>query len=381
MESGIRPFNRFTAAVLIVVLSLCLMACSSESTLLKACSDGDRDLSVGFYAYFAPVSHSADEDPSSDGFQTHAGYEADLLSALETMKDARLSFSRTPIEPWEDIWLRPAGDEYDIVGGGITILDSRTMNPAGERVVAFTSGHIAFRQSLLVRSEDADRIRTHADLTSGDRVGALPDTTGEARLLQIVGLANEDGVLAAGTRVETLSGELVADGSADYAITSARETPNLDERTRLYPPDPNMPQVIYLGDELGEIELLDALESGRIDAVARGEIGNRDAESAFGGRFAVTALDDEIEYGGFTLSIQDAELRNCIDDRINFLTNDRALGYAEWLSGLAGIHASRSGLERREPIGSSAILINHCSHPVKPLWRCVTMGRRQNKST
>ena len=55
---------------------------------------------------------------------------------------------------------------------------------------------------------------------------------------------------------------------------------------RLYPPDPNMPQVVYLGDELGEIELLDALKSGDIDAVARGEIGNRDAESAYGGDFA-----------------------------------------------------------------------------------------------
>ena len=204
------------------------------------------------------------------------------------------------------------------------------MNAAGERLVGFTSGHIAFRQSLLARSEDADRIRTHADLTSDDRVGVLADTTGETRLLQIVGLVNEDGILAAGTRVETPSGELVADGSADYAITSAWETLNLDERTRLYSPASNMPQVIYLGDEIGEIELLEALKSGDIDAVARGEIGNRDAESASGGSLVVTALDDQIEYGGFTLSIQDAELRNCIDDRINFLTNDRAIGYAEW---------------------------------------------------
>ena len=317
-------------AIVVAALVLSLMACSSDIQSPEACSDGAKVLQVGFYAYFAPVSHSADEDPSSDGFETHAGYEADLLTALEAMEDAGLSFSRSPIEPWEDIWLKSVGDEFDIVGGGITILDSRTMNAAGEKLVSFTSGHIAFRQSLLVRSEDAGRIRTHADLTSDDRVGALADTTGEARLLQIVGLANEDGVLATGTRVETPSGELVADGGADYAITAAQETTNLDERTRLYPPDPNMPQVVYLGDELGEIELLDALKSGDIDAVARGEIGNRDAESAYGGDFAVTALDDKVEYGGFTLSARDAELRNCIDERINFLTNDRALGYAEW---------------------------------------------------
>ena len=331
MENEIRPFDHLATAVLMAALATILMACSSDSIPPDACSDGEH-LKVGFYAYFAPVSHSADEDPSSDGFHTHAGYEADLLSALEAMDEAGLSFSRSPIEPWEDIWLRPVGDEYDMVGGGITILDSRTMNSSGERMVAFTSGHIAFRQSLLVRSEDADRIRTHADLTSGDRVGALPDTTGEARLLEIVGLVNEDGVLVAGTRVETRSGELVADGSDDYVITSAGETLNLDERTRLYPPSENMPQVIYLGDETGEVELLEALESRQIDAIARGEIGNRDAEYTYGGAFAVTALDDKIEYGGFTLSVQDDELRACIDEKINYLTDNRSVGYAEWLA-------------------------------------------------
>ena len=41
--------------------------------------------------------------------------------------------------------------EYDIVGGGITILDSRTRDEMGNQVVTFTSGHIVFRQSLLVR--------------------------------------------------------------------------------------------------------------------------------------------------------------------------------------------------------------------------------------
>ena len=328
--SEFRMAKRFVlAGIPLAAVALAAVACSSD-TGDEACSDGERDLSVGFYAYFAPVSHSEGENPGSDGFNTHAGYEAALLTALEAMEDAGLSFSRSPIEPWEDIWLKSAGPEFDIVGGGITILDSRTMNAAGERLVGFTSGHIVFRQSLLARSEDAGRIRTHADLTSDDRVGVLADTTGEARLLQIVGLVNEDGILAAGTRVETPSGELVADGSADYAITSAWETPNLDERTRLYSPASNMPQVIYLGDEIGEIELLEALEAGDIDAVARGEIGNRDAARESDGLFAVTALDDQIEYGGFTLSIQDAELRNCIDRRINFLTNDRAIGYAEW---------------------------------------------------
>ena len=47
-----------------------------------------------------------------------------------------------------------------------------------------------------------------------------------------------------------------------------------------------------MGSELGEAELLEALADGRIDAVARGEIGNLDVVQSSEGAFAVTALDD-----------------------------------------------------------------------------------------
>ena len=49
---------------------------------------------VGFYAFFAPVSYSADADPSSAGFDEHLGYEAGLLTALAAMNGAGLSFAR-----------------------------------------------------------------------------------------------------------------------------------------------------------------------------------------------------------------------------------------------------------------------------------------------
>ena len=121
----------------------------------SACAN--RVLNVGFFAFFAPVSSSADPDPNSAGFNTHVGYEADLLTALEAMAGAGLSFSRRGIDIWPNIWLLSAGAEYDVVGGGITILDSRTRDEMGNQVVTFTSGHIAFRQSLLVRAEDGAR--------------------------------------------------------------------------------------------------------------------------------------------------------------------------------------------------------------------------------
>ena len=316
--------------VLLGLLLLSLAACSPDGAAPESCTDADRVLNVGFYAFFAPMSYSADPDPASPGFNTHLGYEADLLTALEALEGAGLSFSRRGIGPWDDIWLRSAEPEYDIAGGGITILDSRTRNAAGEQVVSFTSGHVSFRQSLRVRAEDAERLVSPADLTADVRVGALAGTTGEHRLLERTGLVNADGRLATGTRVETDTGTVTADGGTGYTINAAGESPVLEGRRRLYPPSEDMPQVVYLGDDAGESELLEALRAGSIDALARGEIGNLDAANVSGGAFAVTALDDAVELGGFTLAVQDAELRACLDEKIDYLTDDRRIGYAEW---------------------------------------------------
>ena len=311
-------------------LALFWAACSSSPDSPTAtCGDG-QVLQVGFYAFFAPVSYSADPDPSTVGFDEHLGYEADLLTALAAMDGAGLSFARRGIAEWPDIWLQAAGPDYDLVGGGITILDSRTRNADGDQVVIFTSGHIAFRQSLLVRAADAARFASHSDLTSEDRVGALSGTTGEFRLLELTGLVDANGALAAGTRIETAEGEVVADGTAAYTITAAGASDHLAGRTRLVPPTADMPQVIYLGQETGEIELLEALANGTIDAIARGEIGNRDASVSSDSAFVVAALDAATEFGGFSLSVEDADLAACIDDKINYLTDGRRIGYGEW---------------------------------------------------
>ena len=309
-------------------------ACGVDSAAVadpgRACAAPGTTLRFGFYAFFAPVSHSAVQDPDSPQFRTHRGYEADLLTALEALDGAELSFSRHPIDYWTGIWLQSATPRFDVVGGGITILESRTRNAAGEVVVRFTDGHIAFRQSLLVRTEDAERFATHAMLTSAARVGVLADTTGEARLLQLTALADADGVLAAGTRIETPNGTVTADGTDAYRITSAATTANVVGRTRLLPPDDAGPTVVYLGYERGEGELLDALRSRAIDAVARGEIGNSDAAAAADGRFVVTALDPQSEFGGFTVAADNPALLQCLNDKIRWLTNGGRIGYAQW---------------------------------------------------
>ena len=172
---------------------------------------------------------------------------------------------------------------------------------------------------------------TYRDLTADVRVGALADTTGEARLLELTGLVNEDGVLASGFRVDTPEGTVVADGSSSYFITAAGESENLAGRTHLYPPSEDMPQVVYHGGQTGEEELLDALSDGTVDAVARGEIGNRKASSVANNGFVVTALDEVSELGGFTLDVKDSALASCLSERIDWLIDNGNIGYKEWL--------------------------------------------------
>ena len=320
-----------TISLAFLGLFLVALACSSQANSPEPCVQDGRTLNVGFYAFFEPVSYSANETPDSDGFNTHLGYEADLLTALETMEDAALTLSRRGIVPWPDIWLLSATPEFDVVGGGITILDSRTRDDTGATRIAFTRGHIEFRQSLLVRSQDADRFTRYSDLTSDVRIGVLAGTTGEFRLLEITGLVNADGVLAPGTRIETPEETLTSDGSAAFAITPAGASPNLIGRRLLHPASEAMPQVIYLGEREGESELLDALESGAIDTLARGEVGNRNAAHGHSDLFVVSVLDDKIEHGGFTVNADDSHLLSCLNERIDWLTDNRAIGYAQWL--------------------------------------------------
>ena len=317
-----------------VGLALAAVATSAQAPDAEFCAINKAVLNVGFYADFRPMSYSADLDPDSAGFNVHGGYEADLLNALEALDGANLSFARRGIADWAPpgqipIWQLATTPEYDIVGGGITILDSRTRNNQGETIVAFTSPHVAFRQSILVRAEDAERLADYADLTRAVRVGVLAGTTGEARLLQITGLADANGVLAAGSRVETPNGTVVADGSEDFRITSSEETANLRGRRRLIPPADTMPTVVYLG---GETQLLQALRDDAIDAVARGVLGNGAAARQEGGQFVVTAVDSEAEYGGFTVDARDTALLACLNDAISWLTNGRRIGFVEWVN-------------------------------------------------
>lgn len=99
--STIMKNSSFTYFILFLLMTSMFLGCQQiqqvitpeKNTTDTACADGNRVLNVGFYAYFAPVSYSADEDPTADAFNTHQGYEADLLTALEMMENTGVSFT------------------------------------------------------------------------------------------------------------------------------------------------------------------------------------------------------------------------------------------------------------------------------------------------
>ncbi len=315
------------------LLLACLLPLGTGDADSQACADAP--LRFGFYASFPPVSYSADADPEAANFNSHRGYEADLLSALEALDGTGLAFQRQAIPLWQDIWLQAASPRFDMVGGGISILDARRLDAAGDERVTFTSGHIAFQQSLLARAEDAQRINSYDAIEGALRLGVYADTTGETRLLETLGYITEDGALVAGIMVETPRGTVNADGSADYAIGAAGATANVAGRQALRPLDETMPAVIYLAGGAGEsaiTELHEALLNGDIDAFAQAQLGNSAAAIASEGALVVSALDAALELGGFALAVEDAALAECISDRIDWLTDGGSIGYAQWLA-------------------------------------------------
>lgn len=160
--------------------------------------------------------------------------------------------------------------------------------------------------------------------------------------MELTGIAAAGGVLAAGMRVETAGEVVVADGSADYVISASGASPGLGDRRRLLPADEEGPQVVYFADEAA---MLAALADGGIDAIARGEVGNLDAARIHGDAFAVTALDERAEVGGFALAVEDAELAECLDRHIAWVTDNGRIGVPGVARGAGDLPVARPAVE------------------------------------
>ncbi len=323
-------------------------------TLLSACGlsravHEEINVRVGFFDDSKPVSYAAKKGAS----QRHValGYEPDLLRAVAAIPGSKLSFTFIPISgDFSGIWLKAREPDFDLVCGGITIRKDRMQDASGKRVIAFTRKHIAFRQSLLVPAKSS--LGAFADIRDPSlTVGAAPGTTGEETLLRFAGYIDDDGVLAAGTRVEVgaASGGLetvIADGSDRYRITAARATPALGGRVKLTPASSSRerrPTVRYMA---AERDILQAFAAGAIDAFVRVEVASYDVVAETMSSLKIAALfpeslrDPAVEKGGCAMDIPDVAIRNRLNTHIKYLTDSGRIGYAQW-------HANNKIFEER----------------------------------
>ena len=219
-----------------------------------ACAPAGSVLRFGFYAHFWPVSYSADQHPASPGFDDHRGYEADLLTALEAMEGANLSFTPARHSGLGRHLAASVRVRVRHRGGAASRYWNRApaMRAVGSAIV-FTAGHIGFRQSLLVRAADAERLARHHDLTGADRVGVLAGTTGEARLLELTGIAAAG--RGAGRRHARGNGRRGWWSRTAVPITSSVRPARhrgLGDRRRLQPVDEGRPRVGLLRRRSGD---------------------------------------------------------------------------------------------------------------------------------
>ncbi len=147
------------------------------------------------------------------------GYEATLIKDIAKLLHLKVKFY--PEKIYEQLWSMPskAYTLCDVAIGGFSATKARE-----EQGAVFSVPTIEFSQSLLIRANATDIYKTISDFRN-KKIGVVPGTTG-----------------------------------ALYAIQRLKEA-NLDWEKIIV----NYPS---------EAELIPALQSGKIDAIARGEIGN-----------------------------------------------------------------------------------------------------------
>lgn len=283
---------------------------------------------VGFYSDWEPIMYSENRNPSHLGFNHIKGFYKDLFLAWQSISDAQVQFNFTGIKEWDQIWFSVVKENIDIVCG-ISILEERTRNAEGQTLIRFTDPHLFFRQSLLIRREDANRIANHFDLNAQDHIGAVPGTTGETAMLERLGIIRsmDSGILSPGTKIQTKS---------KYIVTTGAESifdETFSDRIKLYPANDTQPQIIYRS---GEDLLIPDLESGLIDAIARGEIGNQLVADQSPGKYQVVGHfpesqnDSKIEKASCVIDARKDDLFRYANHWLKQLTKNGRISYQEW---------------------------------------------------
>jgi ABC-type amino acid transport substrate-binding protein len=227
-----------------------------------------EELTICSYSAFEPVT-----------FGDGDGFEGDLLRAVAGRLGLAVRF--LPTAEFDGIWRRPLERPRwcDLAAGGLSSTEARIREG-----VLFTRPHYANRQTLLVRTHDFERgLRDYPDFDDRTHViGVVPGTTGET-----------------------------------FAWQRAREA-NKDEArlVRGYP---------------SEDELIVALRSKAIDAIARGAPGNL-FQASKDSTFTVTAYRDFGEGFAFAMDPTSGALREVISQTVHGVTRGGAIGLEQWLA-------------------------------------------------
>ncbi|MDF2939390.1 MAG: bacterial extracellular solute-binding s, 3 family protein [Gammaproteobacteria bacterium] len=223
-------------------------------------------LSVCFYSEFEPICYGNGK-----------GFEPDLLRAIA--KKWGLDIKFYPQKDYEGVWLLPSqkSSPCDVAIGGITSEQYRI-----EQGAVFSVSTAHFSQSLLVRKDDYDTgricsMRSFKD--SNMKIGVVGNTTGES-----------------------YAHALAQDNGVSLSVFAAFET---------------------------ESELLPALKDKKIDAIARGEIGNNYQASLDKSLFTIVTKD----FGeAFCIAVDPSNkaLLVNLNKTIGEITHNGKIGYTQW---------------------------------------------------
>lgn len=225
-------------------------------------------LNVCSYDAFTPISYGNGQ-----------GFEADLLKAIAKSWGVKIKFY--PESIYEGIWRLPSRtySKCDVAIGGFTPFEYRIKEGA-----AFSVPTSSFKQSLLVRKKDYEsgRVTSYESFKNTSmKIGILPGSSGEI-----------------------------------FAEKIAHEI--------------NLPESVFVRYP-SESALLGALYSGKIDAFARGEVGN-DYQAALHKDLITIARRDFKETFTFALAKSNPKLVNVINNAILKITNQNKIQYSDWLN-------------------------------------------------
>lgn len=225
-------------------------------------------LGVISYSEFTPISYGVHGE----------GYEGDLLRAVGELWGLKIKFY--PESIYEKLWLLPSKDytTADISMGGMTPSKYRVKQGA-----LFSTGTVSFNQSLLVRKADyqSGQIVSYQSFRNNKRkIGVVPGTTG-----------------------------------AHYAYLRAKEN--------------KVPLNVFV-EYKSESELLPALLHGKIDAIARGEIGNN-YQASKNNKLITIAKKNFGEHFAFAIDNTNQGLANNLNQAIRQITNKGKISYSQWL--------------------------------------------------